>query len=399
MVIGINGYEAVVPRFGFDKKTGLPNRVGSSEFVFQLLLNLYRIDNTNKYSVFLPTPPSKDLPPERENWKYEVFRSKKLWTLLGLSKRLMREKGRLDVFFSPTHYLPLFTGAPPVIAILDVSYLYFPELFKKKDLNQLKFWGGYSIRKAKKIITISNSSKNDIIKAYGVPGDKVEVVYPGIKIMDLRSKTEDLRTIQKEYGIKGPYILFVGTLQPRKNIARLIEAFSRINTNDYSESKQINNDSDKLGQNIRKNLNLVVVGKRGWQYEEILDAPKKYGVEASVKFLENVTDEELPSLYKNALCFVLPSLYEGFGLPILEAMQYGCPVLTSNVSSLPEAGGDAALYFNPEDTEDITKNLKLITQNSKLREGLVKKGYEQVKKFSWEKSAAKTLGVLETLKS
>lgn len=389
MNIGINGYEAVVPRFGFDKKTGLPNRVGSSEFCFQILSELARIDNTNKYSVFLPTPPSKDLPPERENWKYEVFRSKKLWTLLGLSKRLMREKGRLDVFFSPTHYLPLFTGAPPAIAILDVSYLYFPELFKKKDLNQLKFWGGYSIRKAKKIITISNSSKNDIIRAYGVSKDKVEVVYPGIKkIKDSGFKIYDMEELEKKFGIKGPYILFVGTLQPRKNITRLVEAFAKL-----KEQKSI---SKELRTKTQE-LTLVVVGKRGWQYEEILEAPKKYGVEASVKFLENVTDEELPSLYKNALCFVLPSLYEGFGLPILEAMQYGCPVLTSNVSSLPEAGGDAALYFNPEDTEDITKNLKLITQNSKLREELIKKGYEQVKKFSWEKSARKTLGVLQEL--
>ena len=425
MKIGINGYEAVVPRFGFDKKTGLPNRVGSGEFCFQILSELARIDNTNNYSVFLPTPPSKDLPPERDRWKYEVFRSKKLWTLLGLSKRLMREKGRFDVFFSPTHYLPLFTGVPPVIAILDVSYLYFPELFKKKDLNQLKFWGGYSIRKAKKIITISNSSKNDIIKAYHVPEDKVEVIYPGVKkIQDSGFTIYNMEELKKKFGIEGNYILFVGTLQPRKNITRLVEAFSMVvnrQSRFSGDARQSQSKSSKSSRSLSENLSsgqtqkdvtvfdspqsglphdalqLVIVGKKGWQYEEILEAPKKYGVETSVKFLENVTDEELPSLYKNALCFVLPSLYEGFGLPILEAMQYGCPVLTSNVSSLPEAGGDAALYFNPENVEDITKNLKLITQNSKLREELIKKGYEQIKKFSWEKSARKTLGVLEEL--
>jgi len=380
MKIGINGYEAVVPRFGYNKKTGLPNRVGSGEFCFQLLSKLAKLDTVNEYSVFLPVEPSSDMPKETEKWKYVVIQSKKLWTLLGLSRKLKNYK--LDVFFSPTHYLPLYTSSSSVISILDVSYLYFPNLFKKRDLYQLKFWGGYSIKKAKKIITISNSSKNDIIKMYRVSPEKIAVVYPGIK-PDLGLKIKDLRMndLSKKYGIKRDYILFVGTLQPRKNIVRLIEAFSLI----------INHKSS-VGD-----LSLVIVGKKGWQYEDILNAPKKYGVEDRVKFLDSISDEDLPSLYKNALCFVLPSLYEGFGLPILEAMQYGCPVAASNVSSLPEAGGDAALYFDPENVEDIRKNLESIIQNPELRERLIKKGYEQVKKFSWEKTARETLKVLQDL--
>lgn len=377
MKIGINGYEAVVPRFGHSKETGLPNRVGSGEFCFQLLSKLAKIDSSNQYSIFLPLKPSLDMPKETEKWKYVVIQSKKLWTLLGLSTKL--RSFELDVFFSPTHYLPLFTASPSVISILDVSYLYFPNLFKKKDLYQLKFWGGYSIKKAKKIITISNSSKNDIIKMYKVNPDKVTVIYPGVKTMNLSTKTKDLGTIQKEFGIKGPYILFVGTLQPRKNIVKLVEAFSKL---------------EDLGPKT-KDLSLVIVGKKGWQFEEILNAPKKYNVEDRVKFLDSVSDEDLPGFYKNALCFCLPSLYEGFGLPILEAMQYGCPVATSNVSSLPEAGGDAAVYFDPENVEDIKKSLESIIQSSELRDKLIKKGYEQVKKFSWEKTAKETLKILE----
>ena len=378
MKIGINGYEAVVPRFGHNKETGLPNRVGSGEFCFQLLSKLSKIDTSNEYSVFLPVEPSSDMPKEKEKWKYVVFHSKKLWTLLDLSKKLKNYK--LDVFFSPTHYLPLYTSSPSVISILDVSYLYFPNLFKKKDLYQLRLWGGYSIKKAKKIITISNSSKNDIIKMYKVNPDKVSVVYPGIK-QDLGLKIKDLsmNDLSKKYGIKGDYILFVGTLQPRKNIVKLIEAFSLIR-----------NHKSSIGD-----LSLVIVGKKGWQFEDILNAPKKYNVEDRVKFLDSVSDENLPSLYKNAFCFCLPSLYEGFGLPILEAMQYGCPVATSSVSSLPEAGGDAAVYFDPENVEDIKKSLESIIQSSELRDKLIKKGYEQVKKFSWEKTARETLKVLE----
>jgi len=405
MKIGINGYEAVVPRFGFDKETGLPNRVGSGEFCYQLLSALSRIDKTNEYSIFLPLKPTSDMPQESSKWQYVVFHSRKLWTFLGLSRKLKSYK--LDVFFSPTHYLPLITSSPSVIAILDVSYLYFPELFKKKDLYQLKLWGAYAIKKAKKIITISNSSRNDIIKMYGKKAEDVVVVYPGVRESALSynvhkvNKVESMNELNKKFGIRGDYILFVGTLQPRKNLVRLIEAFSKIrmDANNYSESTQIKSHSDGLGQKIRENseLQLVIVGKKGWSFEEILAAPKKFGVEDKVLFLDSVSDEELPFFYKNALCFVLPSLYEGFGLPILEAMQYGCPVATSNVSSLPEAGGDAALYFDPENVEDIKKNLESIIQNPELRERLIKKGYEQVKKFSWEKTASQTLSVLESL--
>ncbi|OGH05973.1 MAG: hypothetical protein A2W22_03535 [Candidatus Levybacteria bacterium RBG_16_35_11] len=375
MTIGINGYEAVVPRFGFDKETGLPIRVGSSEYVFQLLLNLNKIDKTNVYRIYIPpidsSPEKLGLPKENKNWLY-IKVSKKFgpWTLTDLSKKLSSDKKVLDVFFSPTHYLPLRVPMPCVISILDVSYLYFPELFKKKDLYKLKLWGRYSIKRADKVLTISKSSKNDIINEYKLKPEKVAVTYPGIREILKTSMKEDL---VEKFGIKGDYILFVGTLQPRKNIKRLIEAFSRLKTD----------------------LELVIVGKKGWMYEEILNAPKEYGISDKVRFLDSVTNEDLPSLYKNALCFILPSLYEGFGLPILEAMQYGCPVITSSISSLPEAAGEAALYVNPEDVDDIAQKLEKMINDSNLREDLIKKGYEQVKKFSWEKTAKETLNVLE----
>lgn len=372
MTIGINGYEAVVPRFGYDLKTGLPRRVGSGEYCFQLLLNLNRIDKNNNYIIYLPESPTADLPKESERWHYKIIHPRKMWTVLGLSLEFLLRHSKPDVFFSPTHYLPIFAPSRSLISILDVSYLKFPELFQKSDLNQLIKWTNYSVKKAKGVFTISQSSKGDIIREYGIAGDKIKVTYPGIKTQKASSMSE----LGKKYGIKGEYILFVGTLQPRKNIARLIEAFSKLNKPD---------------------LDLVVVGKKGWKFEEILAAPKKFGVENKIKFLDSVTDEDLPAFYKNAVCFVLPSLYEGFGLPVLEAMQYGCPVIASNVSSLPEAGGNAALYVDPLNVDDIAKNLESIIQNSELRKELIKKGYEQVKKFSWEKTARETLGVLEGL--
>ncbi len=373
MRIGINGYEAVVPRFGYDRKTGLPNRVGSGEFAFQLLEALYREDKKNKYIIYSPVMPSVDMPKETSFWGYRVVKGRTLWTMTSLSKKLFTDRGKIDVFFSPTHYLPFFTFCPSVITILDLSYIHFPQLFKKKDLYQLKYWGGRSIKQASKVITISQSSKNDIIKYYGVPGSKVEVVYPGIK--EMNKKTSEY--VRLKYKIEGDYILFVGTLQPRKNVTKLIEAFSNISISKYP------------------NISLVIVGKKGWLYEDILSAPSKFKVEDRVKFLDFVPDSDLPSLYKNAVCFVLPSLYEGFGLPVLEAMQHGCPVITSSVSSLPEAGGDAALYVDPENSMDIAEKIELVIKDKTLREKMIEKGYEQVKKFSWDKSAKKTLQVLE----
>ena len=370
MKIGVNGYEAVIPRFGYDKNTGLPLRVGSAEFAFRLIKEFAK-EKSHNFFIYTPVEPSKDLPRETNSFKYIVFKSKKLWTMLGLSKKIYKDKNNLDVFFSPTHYLPLFSVVPSVVSIFDLSYLKYPELFKKKDLYQLKIWGRYSIKRAKAVITISESSKNAIIEEYKLASDKVHVVYPGIKEL-INNREINMTNLQKKYGIKKNFILFVGTIQPRKNIARMVEAISQI-----------------------PELELIVVGKKGWQYEGILDSPRKFGVENRVKFLEFVPDEELSELYKNAICFVLPSLYEGFGLPILEAMKYGCPVVTSNTSSLPEAGGDAALYFDPEDSSDIAEKIKKLLSDDKLREDMIEKGYKQAKKFSWEKAAKETLHVLK----
>lgn len=372
MRIGINGFEAVVPRFGYNSN-GLPNRVGSSEVAFRWLSELNMLDKNNEYVIYLPVEPTRDMPKERSNWNYKILPSKSLWTIFALGPAVRKEK--FDVFFSPTHYGPIFPGCPQVISILDLSYKYFPKLFKKKDLLQLALWGGYSIRRAKKIITISQSSKGDIIKEYGVAEDKVSVVYLGVKqVSGIKQEALGMEELKEKYGVEKPFILFVGTLQPRKNIVRLIEAYSKLQNHD---------------------LKLVVIGRRGWQFEEILSAPKRLGVSDSVLFLENVTDEDLPAFYKNAECFVLPSLYEGFGLPILEAMTYGCPVLTSDISSLPEAGGDAAVYFDPKDTLDIAGKIEKVLSDDKLRDKMIKEGFEQLKKFSWEKSARQVLKALE----
>jgi glycosyltransferase involved in cell wall biosynthesis len=360
MMIGIDGNEANIEK-----------KVGIGEYAFELLKQFegFKVQNL-EFRIYLKSEPLLDMPKARKGWEYKVIGPRKMWTQFALPFSLLLDKKRPDVFFSPSHYAPRFSPVPSAISIMDLSYIHFPELFTKHDLYQLVNWTRYSAKQAKKIFTISNFSRDDIIKTYKKLPDDVVTTYLGVK------QTKDMDDLKKKFGITKPYILFVGTIQPRKNIAKLIEAVSLLKN---------------------KEVQLVIVGKKGWLWEEILAAPEKFKIANRIKFLDFVGDEGLPSLYKNALCFVLPSLYEGFGLPVLEAMKFGCPAVISNVSSLPEVGGDAALYVDPQSVDDIADKINKVISDEKLREEMIKKGYNQVKKFSWEKTAKETLKVLEEL--
>lgn len=369
MIIGIDGNEA-----------NIEHKVGIGEYAFELLWQFHELASGKKdlqFKIYLKYSPRVEMPVPTENWRYQIVGPKKMWTQFALPLKLFTETKKPDVFFSPSHYAPRFSPVPTVISIMDLSYIHFPELFTKHDLYQLVNWTKYSAKNACKIFTISNYSRDDIIKTYGKDPRDVVTTYLGVKgIKDSGFKIKDMDELKKKFGIDSEYILFVGTLQPRKNVAKLIEAFAKVND---------------------KKIKLIVVGKKGWLWEEILASPEKYNVTDRVKFLDFVGDEDLPGLYKNATCFILPSLYEGFGLPVLEAMKYGCPVLISNVSSLPEVGGDAAIYFDPADTDEITKALESVISDEGLRTTMIEKGYNQVKKFSWERTARKTLDVLQEL--
>lgn len=364
MNIGVDANEANVE-----------SRVGISEYAYQILLKFYEFREKGKidhiFIIYLKSKPI-GLPSEKEWWKYKIVKPSKLWTQIGLPINLFLGK-KPDVFLTLTHYAPRFSPVPTIVSVMDLSFLHFPDTFKKNDLYQLTKWTKYSVDNAKRVITISKSSKNDIIKNYGVEESKVDVVNLGLKEIIMNSSHTSL----KEFGIEKKFILFVGTLQPRKNIVGLIKAFAI------------------LPQNIKNEHKLVIIGKKGWLYEDILKAPSMYGVGDNTVFLDYIKDEDLPNFYKSAEVFVLPSLYEGFGLPILEAMRYGCPVITSNVSSMPEAGGDAALYFDPEDIEDIKDKIEKVLTDNALRQKMIEKGNEYYKKFTWEKAAKQVLASVE----
>ncbi len=376
MIIAIDGYEANTPK-----------RVGIGVYAFHILHGLHRIlssatsEKRHTVRVYLPHPPVSDMPKESLWWKYEVRRPGKFWTLIGLPLSLTHDTPPAAVCFSPTHYIPRFVSIPRVMAIMDVSYLVYPELFRAKDLLKLRNWTAYSVRKAAAIVTISQFSKNAIIEQYHAPDKNVSVTYPGLSMEKITSDAGSTRVLSS-LGLTGDYIVSVGTLQPRKNFVRLIEAFAQMRKTS----------GEKFG-----GIQLAIVGKKGWLYEETLAAPKRFGVSTYVKFLDFVPDSALPALYSNAACFVLPSLYEGFGLPVLEAMAHKCPVVVSNSSSLPEIAGDAGIYVDPEDTQSIADGIaRAITERSTERgKDRISKGLARIKLFSWEKAAKKTLEILE----
>ncbi|OGK22980.1 hypothetical protein A2954_03820 [Candidatus Roizmanbacteria bacterium RIFCSPLOWO2_01_FULL_37_12] len=361
MIIGVDGNEANVLE-----------KVGVSVYTLKLLEYFQKKATADQqFIVFLKNKPGIDLPVENEFYKYDLIRGNILWSQTFLPLELYKRKALgqdIKVFFSPAHYIPRFCPIPSVVTVHDLSYFYHPDEFLKKDLFQLKNWTKYSVEKAKKIIAVSKTTKKDVVKFYQISEEKIEVIYNGY---ERKAKSEKSKT-------KSPlnkYILYVGTLQPRKNINTLIEAFSLFKKNNPE-------------------FKLIIVGKKGWLFDHIFKKVEELNLSKVVLFKGYVSEEVLSTLYQNAFCFVLPSLYEGFGIPILEAMSFDCPVISSFTSSLPEIGGDACLYFDPKNPGELAEKLSELSNNRKLRSELIKKGKERIKFFSWQKCAADTLKIL-----
>ena len=364
--IGIDGNEANVEK-----------RVGVSVYALNLLKYFSRVANQEtQFNVYLKNSLLNDLPEENKYFKYCLINGKFLWSQIYLPLYLYNKKN-IDVYFSPAHYLPRFCPVPQVVTIHDLAYLYYPEDFTRKDFYQLKNWTNSSINQAKRIIAVSKTTKKDILKNYQIGEEKVTVIYNGYEKISQKLKVKSQKYNSKVKSTE-PFILFVGTIQPRKNIGTLIDAFSKfLQTN--------------------KDFKLIIVGKKGWLYENIFEKVKIMELEKKVIFTDHVSDPELIWLYKNAFCLVLPSHYEGFGIPILEAMSYSCPTIISMTSSLPEIGGDVSLYFNPKNPDDLLEKLKSLKENKELRKELITKGRQRIKDFSWEKCAEETLGVLRSV--
>lgn len=284
-----------------------------------------------------------------------------------------------------THFfnflLPPGVRGKSVLTVHDMAYLVCPETVRFKTKMMLRLTLKKSCQRADKIVTISHFTKRELLRLMRIPEEKVVVVHLGVDPRKFfpRPPEGEVETVRHKYGIQRDYLLYVGTLEPRKNIERLIEA--------YSLAKG----------RLREMPLLVLAGRKGWLYDAIFERVTALQLQNDVLFPGYVEDHEVPALLSGALAFLFPSLYEGFGLPPLEAMACGTPVLTSNTSSLPEVAGDAALLVDPNSVEEIAEGIKRLVTDVDLRQMLSRQGLERSKAFTWERAAKRHMEIYESL--
>jgi glycosyltransferase involved in cell wall biosynthesis len=371
---------------GFDiSRAQVPERAGPENYTYNLLKNLLRVDESNFYRLYHnPRASGIHLPLglSESSFQLQPISWPRLWTQGGLALEVL--KNPPDILFIPAHTIPLIRrpSLKTVVTIHDVGFQKFLEQYQRR---WWRLYGGrisnFAARAASHVIAVSESTKKDLIEKLDVSPEKISVIYEGVdhtkfKVQSSKFKVDEAR---RKYSIDRDYLLFVGTIQPRKNLVRLIEAFSALKSR-------------------FPNIDMLIVGKRGWLTEEIYAAPQKFGVGERVKFMSYLPTEDIISLMSEAKAFVFPSLYEGFGLVVLEAMACGCPVVTSNMSSLPEVVGEAGVLVDPYSVKDIARGIKdVLMLNEVQHRNLVAEGLKQAKKFTWERAAQETIEVFELI--
>ncbi len=350
-------------------------RAGIHQYIAQVLRHLPWEEGEPTYVVFtqqkdlfddLPgiTAVSSRLPTENR-----LFRI--LWEQLIWPWQLRQH--RVSLLHSMAFVTPLFSSCPAIITVYDLSFYHFPERFPALQRWYLSSQTRRSCQRARRIITISESSRQDVHHFFGVPLSQIDVVVPGVDAAYRPLPPDEVGAFRQKQGL-GRFVLHVGTLQPRKNIPVLLEAFAR---QDDSE------------------LKLVLVGGKGWLYDEIFQQVQALGLTERVVFTGYVPDDELPLWYNAAELLVFPSIYEGFGLPVVEAMACSTPVIASNSSSIPEAVGDAGLLFAPDDVETLAKQMTAVLTNPLLKDKLRQQGLVHAQTFSWERAGAETAAVYQ----
>jgi glycosyltransferase involved in cell wall biosynthesis len=313
-----------------------------------------------------------ELPPE---WSVRAIPFPRLWTHARLSAEMLTR--RPGVLFVPSHVVPLVHPRRTVVTVHDLGYLYYPEAHTRFSRLYLHLSTMYSARAARRVIAISEATKRDLVERYRIPPRKIRVVYHGrdeafVPVLD----PAVLQATAAKYGIEGAYCLHVGTLQPRKNLDLLVDAWAL------------------LRERMERPPKLMMAGKRGWLYEPLVRSVEERGLGDLIRFANYVERADLPALYSGALALTFPSLYEGFGLPALEAMSCGTPVIASSVSSIPEVVGDAGLLLDPHDAAAWAAAVELLVSDSEARGDMSRRGLERAAGFTWERCARETYAVL-----
>jgi glycosyltransferase involved in cell wall biosynthesis len=296
----------------------------------------------------------------------------------------LAQRDGVEVLHVPAFAPPYLKGFKLVVTVHDLIGMVFPNQLGWPSRFYWGKWLPFAVRQADAVIADSEHTKKDIMRLLDVPEEKISVIYPsGHETFSALNDPQGIETLKTRWGIREEYFLFVGTAEPRKNLGRVIEAFGRFLD----------------GKRGSRPYQLVVAGSKNFAHGQFVQALReRYGLQADdLVWTGYVTQKELSLLYCGAKALVFPSLYEGFGIPILEAMASGTPVLTSNLTSTPEAAGEAALLVNPYSTEEIFQGMLRLAEDAGLRGELRAKGFSQIKKFSWQKTARETLKVYESL--
>ncbi|MDP2737093.1 MAG: glycosyltransferase family 1 protein, partial [bacterium] len=361
-------------RIGIDARFYGPLGKGLGRYTQEVVDNIVKLDQNNKYVIFLRKENFND-------FKCDGLRAKKVladirWYTLAeqiiFPFYIWRE--RLDLIHFPHFNVPIFCPVKFIVTIHDLILIKFPTLrattlgpviYQIKNL-AYKIVIALAVKRARKILAVSEFTKDDLVKQFKLNPDKVIVTYEGVAELVNANQSMDINMTLNKYSISQPYLLYVGNAYPHKNLEGLIKIFSEINK-------------------VKPEFKLVLVGKEDYFYGRLKQYAKNFS--NNIIFPGYVSDNELKTLYAEAALYIFPSFYEGFGLPPLEAMAHGLAVVSSNKTCLPEILGSAALYFNPDDKTDMKNKIEQALKDEKLRENLRSRGYEQAKKYSWQECA------------
>ncbi len=390
-------------RIGIDYTAAVRQRAGIGRYTRELVSALLALEGgagrPHQYVIFAATgglkPETLRAEPQAEAWNLKPgpgvrLRTvpltddwlARLWHRLRLPIPVETITGPLDVFYSPDFVLPPTRRATrTLLTVHDLSFLHCPEAFVPALRRYLERVVPRSIARADRVLADSAHTRSDIVSLLGVSPDKVEVLYSGVPArFQPEAEPGERERLRARYDIGDqPYVLSVGTLQPRKNYLRLIRAFANLKP-----------------ETLKPETQLVIAGGRGWLYEDIFSEAERHG--DRVRILGFVDEGDLPALYRSAALFAFPSLYEGFGLPVLEAMACGVPVVCSNASSLPEVAGKAGLLVDPLDTDGLAEAMRRVLEDSGLRREMIARGVAQAARFTWERAARQLLDVFDSLR-
>ena len=372
---------------GIDVSPAINQKAGIARYTYQLVSSLLELDKSNDYVLYaFSSKPEQDVfKSERAQFRPHKWQPQLLKTyflllrLLNLSADSFTKEA--DIVHSTDFVLPVSKNKPSIITIHDLAFRRFPSFYTFKNRTYMNSMAKFSAKRADKIITYSDSTKKDVIKFLSIDEKKISVIPLGVEDKFKPASEEEIKKIKADLGLPDNYIITLGTLQPRKNLEALIDAFARLKKDKAIPHK------------------LVIVGEKGWNNEKLLTKLAGLDIAEDIVLTGFIEDNQLPSLYSGATALVYPSLYEGFGLPVLEAMACGVPVACSNTSSLPEIAGEAALLFDPTDVDQIYSSIQKLLLDEKLRKTLGEAGIKRARQFTWEKTAKQTLSLYNSLKN